>query len=103
MPARNQPVTAGLPPWASWPRALPSLLRDFGILLAGLSLFYSFLLVTRYWMAPLHEHPEIHLTLAALPKYAAFSVMRLAAAYVLSLIFTLIYGYVAAYNAKAER
>jgi len=64
---------------------------------------YAFLAVTRYWMAPLHQHAEIQLNPAVLPKYAAFSVMRIAAAYILSLAFTLVYGYVAAYNAKAER
>ena len=38
-----------------------------------------------------------------MPKYAFFSVVRIAIAYFLSLAFTLVYGYVAAYNAKAER
>jgi len=32
-----------------------------------------------------------------------FSVMRIAIAYVISLVFSIVYGYVAAYNAKAER
>ncbi len=35
--------------------------------------------------------------------YAGFSLLRISAAYFLSLAFTLIYGYVAAYNPKAER
>jgi len=38
-----------------------------------------------------------------LPKYALYSVLRLTIAYAFSLAFTLIYGYVAAYNRKAER
>ena len=38
-----------------------------------------------------------------LPAYALFSVARLAVAYFLSLAVSLIYGYVAANNAKAER
>jgi len=38
-----------------------------------------------------------------LPKYALYSVLRLTIAYIFSLVFTLIYGYVAAYNRKAER
>jgi NitT/TauT family transport system permease protein len=78
-------------------------LRDLPILLAGLALFYSFLAITRHWMSPLSAHAEIQLTPRALPKYAAFSVLRITAAYLVSLVFTLIYGYVAAYNAKAER
>ena len=38
-----------------------------------------------------------------MPKYALYSVLRIAFAYGISLVFTLIYGYVAAYNRKAER
>ena len=38
-----------------------------------------------------------------LPVYAAYSLLRILVAYVLSLAFTLVYGYVAAYNARAER
>jgi NitT/TauT family transport system permease protein len=32
-----------------------------------------------------------------------FSVLRIAVAYFLSFVFTLVYGYIAAYNRKAER
>src|SRR5688500_16989803 len=47
--------------------------------------------------------PAISLEPAALPWYAMLSLGRMAAAYLLSLLFTLIYGYVAAYSARAER
>lgn len=47
--------------------------------------------------------PEISLAPAALPYYVLLSVGRMAAAYTLSLLFTLIYGYLAAYNPRAER
>ena len=39
----------------------------------------------------------------ALPVYAGYSLLRIAIAYVLSLIFTLVYGYIAAYRPRAER
>jgi NitT/TauT family transport system permease protein len=39
----------------------------------------------------------------ALPAYAGYSLLRITIAYVLSLGFALVYGYVAAYNARAER
>ncbi len=42
--------------------------------------------------------PTISLSLAVLPIYAALSLGRMAAAYVLSLLFTLVYGYFAAYK-----
>ncbi len=42
--------------------------------------------------------PKISLSLGVLPVYAALSLGRMAAAYVLSLLFTLVYGYFAAYK-----
>lgn len=47
--------------------------------------------------------PDIRLEPQALPWYTLFSVGRMAAAYLLSLLFTLIYGRAAAYNPAAER
>jgi NitT/TauT family transport system permease protein len=80
-----------------------SLLTDFPILLAGFGLFYGLLSLTRYWTGPVNAQHEIHLNPGALPGYALFSVARLTLAYAISLIVTLIYGYIAAHNAKAER
>jgi NitT/TauT family transport system permease protein len=88
---------------ARFPIALPSLVRDLPILLAAFALFYALLTVTHYWVAPVSEHTEIHLSASALPKYAMFSLLRIVIAYLISLLFTLVYGYVAAYNARAER
>ncbi len=48
------------------------------------------------------EGPDISLSPAVLPIYAVFSTGRMLAAYLLSLLFTLVYGYVAAYNRRAE-
>jgi len=47
--------------------------------------------------------PKISLSPSALPIYAAFSTARMAAAYALSMLFTLIYGYIAARSRSAER
>jgi len=46
---------------------------------------------------------RINLAPWSLPKYVAFSVFRGFAAYSISLVFTLIYGYIAAKNRRAER
>jgi len=46
--------------------------------------------------------PEISLDYRALPWYALFSIGRMTAAYALSLLFTLVYGRLAAYNHRAE-
>lgn len=49
------------------------------------------------------EGPTISLSPGALPYYALRSVGRMAAAYLLSLAFTLVYGRLAAYNRRAEQ
>jgi ABC-type nitrate/sulfonate/bicarbonate transport system permease component len=49
------------------------------------------------------QGPTISLEPAVLPWYALRSVIRMLAAYLLSLIFSLVYGYIAAYNRRAER
>lgn len=46
---------------------------------------------------------EISTNIANLPRYAFLSVRRMMIAYILSLIFTFVYGYIAATNKKAER
>ena len=72
-------------------------------MLAGLAIFYGLLTFSRYGIGQVNTQAEIQLYPGALPKYALFSLTRIAMAYVLSLVFTLVYGYTAAYNAKAER
>ncbi len=49
------------------------------------------------------ERPGVSLAPQALPLYAAFSVGRMTAAYALSMLFTLAYGYLAASSRRAER
>ncbi|MBC7243415.1 MAG: ABC transporter permease, partial [Anaerolineae bacterium] len=49
------------------------------------------------------QGPTISLEPAVLPWYALRSVIRMLAAYFLSLVFSLVYGYIAAYNRRAER
>jgi NitT/TauT family transport system permease protein len=53
--------------------------------------------------APYHAQTQISLSLWVLPKYTMFSLARGFAAYALSLIFTLVYGTVAAHNHRAEK
>jgi NitT/TauT family transport system permease protein len=99
---RRQLSLRGLPLWNRLPE-VGSLLRDLPVLVSGLALFYAFLALTHYWLAPPSPQTHIRLEPAALPGYAAFSVLRITAAYLLSLLFTFIYGYLAAYHPKAER
>jgi len=90
-------------PWGTRAVTAPSLLRDLPILFAGLALFYGLLLLAHYWTGPLNTQAHIDLHPLALPGYAVYSVARIMAAYLLSLVAGLAYGYVAAHNAKAER
>jgi NitT/TauT family transport system permease protein len=59
--------------------------------------------LARRWTAPLRPTVEIDLSPWALPRYTLLSLARGGVAYALSLLFTLIYGSVAAHNRRAER
>jgi NitT/TauT family transport system permease protein len=72
-------------------------------MLAGLALFYGLLSLVHDWAGPVSAQTAIDLRPAALPKYALFSVARIALAYLVSLAITLVYAYIAAHNSKAER
>src|ERR1700723_2500964 len=96
-------ISRGTMPWGISPANVPSLLRDLPILFAAFALFYAVLSMTHYWLTPVGAPTIINLSPSALPKYAMFSVLRIAVAYIVSLAFTLVYGYIAAYNARAEK
>ena len=96
-------ISRGTMAWGTFPANVPSLLRDLPILIAAFALFYAVLSMTHYWMTPVGTPTVINLSPSALPKYAMFSVLRIAAAYICSLGFTLVYGYIAAYHARAEK
>ncbi|HUJ30152.1 MAG TPA: ABC transporter permease subunit [Candidatus Acidoferrum sp.] len=103
MTVRPEGSRAAVPLLRGFSLGVTPLLHDLPVICAGLALFYALLSTTHYWLSPVTEHAEISLRLSALPKYAMFSVLRIAFAYGVSLIFSVIYGYVAAYNPKAER
>ena len=103
MTPQPEKTPARLLPWGNLAPRASSLLTDLPIACAGMALFYGLFSLTRYWAAPLNTQAQIDLSPAALPVYALFSLARLAAAYFLSLVVSLSYGYVAANNPKAER
>ena len=59
--------------------------------------------LARRWTAPLRPVIDIDLSPWALPRYTLYSLARGWIAYLLSLLFTLFYGTLAAYNRRAER
>ena len=89
--------------WALVARPEQTLLTELPVFALGLALFYSVIVLARYWHGPLTPQVEINLHPSALPMYTLFSVLRIGIAYFLSLAFTLVYGYIAAYNRRAER
>ena len=89
--------------WAQLPSFEISYLPDVLMFGAGIALFYGVLVVGRTWLGPFTPDVEISHRPLALAAYAGYSLLRITIAYVLSLAFTLVYGYVAAYNPRAER
>jgi len=89
--------------WTQIPSVEISYLPDLLMFAAAIALFYGVLMVGRMWLGPFTPEVEISRSLLALPAYAGYSLLRITIAYGLSLTFTLVYGYIAAYNPRAER
>lgn len=92
--------------WEPWNKE--STPRRFGIidlviilvLLAAVTLL---VIAASRWAAPLTPAVKISLTPGSLPVYAGYSLLRMILAYILALLFTLIYGHIAATNRQAQR
>jgi NitT/TauT family transport system permease protein len=80
----------------------PSLV-DVLLILGLIGLVYGIAQIASLWTAPLATHVDIDLAPTALPGYALASLVRMAAAYVLSIVFSLIYGRLTASGPWAER
>src|SRR5271168_2317810 len=68
-------------------------------LLAG---FYAILWIAKFWFSGAIPEVEIYRSPSHLPLYAFYSTVRIFVAYLLSLAFAIGYGYIAAYNPRAE-
>jgi NitT/TauT family transport system permease protein len=79
-----------------------SWLVDLSVFAGVVVVFYAFSVIARYWFAAPVAAAKILRSPTALPLYAFYSLVRMATAYVLSLLFALGYGYIAAYNKRAE-
>jgi len=71
----------------------------FAAILAGI---YAVLTTVRYWMGVVTPAANISRSPSALPLYAFYSLVRMGVAYVLSLVFAVAYGYIAANNRRVE-
>jgi NitT/TauT family transport system permease protein len=81
----------------SWPFFL-----DVCVAALGLAVFYAVVRIAMFWAGPPSEQMVVSLSPRALPQYAFYSVVRIFLAYVLSLVFAISYGYLAAYNTRVE-
>ncbi len=75
---------------------------DAGVALCGLALFFAVLHTAAYWMGTPAPVVPISHSVRALPVYAFYSVVRIAIAYLLSLVFAVAYGYTAVKNPRIE-
>lgn len=78
-------------------------LIDLVIMLVLLAIITLLVTAASRWAAPLTPIVNITLSPVMLPVYAGYSLLRMLLAYLLSLIFTLAYGHIAATNRRAER
>lgn len=75
---------------------------DIFLFLGVILFLYALIGVTHEWVQPYHPKTEIQLSFKSLLQYSFFSLVRVFAAYVLSLVFTFTYGYVAAKSRRLE-
>jgi NitT/TauT family transport system permease protein len=81
----------------TWP-----VLTDLGAAAFCLALVMAIFHMAAYWLSSPVPGAAISLSASALPLYAFYSVVRITIAYLLSLIFAVAYGYLAAYNPRVE-
>ena len=81
----------------SWPVIL-----DVLVFATVLAVFYGVLTIAHYWLGQATPVSEISSSPASLPRYAFYSVVRMALAYFLSLVFAIGYGSLAAYNRRLQ-
>jgi len=79
-----------------------SVLIDLVVFAGVIAAFYVFSVIARYWFAAPVPEAQILRSPKALPLYAFYSLVRMFTAYGFSLAFALSYGYIAAYNKRAE-
>ena len=81
----------------TWPFFL-----DLSVAAALLAGFYAVLWIAKFWFSSAIPQVAIQRSPSHLPLYAFYSTARIFIAYILSLAFAIIYGYIAAYNKRVE-
>ena len=101
LPQNQTPLPpAGVRPAGSrWTYAF---LIDIGVFVSVFAVVYGVYSIGHSWLGPVKAEAEISQDPRSLPLYALYSVVRILVAYALSLVFALVYGYVAAKSRRAE-
>src|ERR1700753_493011 len=81
----------------SWPFFL-----DLTVAVGLLAALCAVLQMAHYWLSGAVPEVEISQSPRMLPLYAFYSCVRIGVAYLLSLVFAVVYGYTAAYNRRVE-
>jgi NitT/TauT family transport system permease protein len=93
----QHPLARTLVTARTWP-----FLIDLAVAACGLTIFFSIVSTGAYWMGKPIPVVPISNSISALPLYAFYSIVRMAIAYFISLVFAISYGYIAAYNPRVE-
>jgi len=93
----EHPLARSLVTARTWPVFI-----DLGIAACGLTIFFAIVSTGVYWLQKPIPVVPISTSISALPMYAFYSTVRMGIAYLLSLVFAISYGYIAAYNARIE-
>src|SRR5215470_17989953 len=98
-PATPLPPAAKRPAGSRWSWAFLIDITVFLFVLAGIFGIYA---IGRTWLGPAHPQAQISQNPRDLPLYALYSLVRMVMAYVISLVFALAFGYIAASSRAAE-
>ncbi len=98
-PATPIPPTLTRPAGSRWSW---SFLIDIAVFLFVFAAIFGVYAIGRSWLGPVQPEANISQDPRVLPLYAFYSLVRISVAYVLSLLFALVYGYVAASSRRAE-
>lgn len=104
-PASVLETPTPIPPASARPagsRKAWAFLIDIGVFLTVFAAIFGLLSIAKSWLGPVSTGAEISQNPRMLPLYAFYSLVRILIAYVLSLIFALGYGYLAARSRRAE-
>ncbi|HEV2483951.1 MAG TPA: ABC transporter permease subunit [Terracidiphilus sp.] len=93
----QHPLARSLVTARTWP-----IFMDLTVAAVALAGFLAMVSTGVYWLSK--PVPVVHISnsIGALPLYAFYSIVRMGIAYLVSLVFAISYGYIAAYNSRVE-